>query len=89
MTKKHFHVFVGFDGCLPDSQSACATLGEARSYAMWWRDGFREDGCVVKGNLRRDGRYDIFRGGEYWQHVDIESCDEEDCYNEGGELYDE
>lgn len=102
---RHYHVTVSFGGLyLPNNNYLCRTLAEAYAIAKDEKDAFLDYGrqsdyqystIKVTGDIRQDRHYDVWQRysrrdeWSHWQMIDIDECDESDCYNASGELYSE
>lgn len=85
MSRKHYHVLVGMPGYMPESNTYCTTLTEARQCAKWeadiYRDDWGDDAPVyrVTGNMH-DG-YDVYQhdSGDLDVTITINECWEPEC----------
>lgn len=86
---RHYHVFVGMPGYLPDNEpEVYTTLKDARAAAKWHADGWRDfawesegsDPVISVTGSAKSGRYTVDRG-EYTLpiYITIDPCTDRTC----------
>lgn len=74
MARKHYHVFCGLRGCMPESNEIHTSRRSAERDAAWCADEARQDGESVHGNAQV-GFYTV---GDY-RYIEIAPCTESSC----------
>ena len=84
MARKHYHVLLGTNGYMPDTNNAYPTKRDAQYGLRFWRDHIKEcsEGTAISGSIR-SGYFQIRPEPDdpytLNQYLEIVDCFEDDC----------